>query len=262
MSADLVPAGPPTASELDVLMQQAKMLAPSGIIPREYQGNPPNILAAALMGRAFGWDALTAMRMVTVIQGTASLKPEAMLALIRQRGHHVSIEPHEDGRGVTVRGKRADNGDTAAASFTLVDAERAGLTKSQAWRNYPVDMCQWRAVARLSRSLFGDVVLGAGYVPEEIGGEAEVPDVAPSPVFVSPAPVDVDDIMDGELVDEPLELVPVEDSPYPDMVADLIAQASSVEACRDLWRDLEAAGHLDDHRDALMARVAELKAAS
>lgn len=259
MGTDMVPAGPPTANELDVLMQQAKMLAPSGIIPREYQGNPPNILAAALMGRAFGWDALTAMRMVTVIQGTASLKPEAMLALIRQRGHHVSIEPHANGRGVTVTGKRADNGDTAVASFTLEDAERAGLTKSQAWRNYPTDMCQWRAVARLSRSLFGDVVLGAGYIPEEIGGDADVPDVAAPPVFVAPDPVDAD-VVDAELVDA-VEVLPSESAPpLSSMWGVLIGDAQTLDELRDLWREVDAAGHLADWQHALKMRADELQA--
>jgi len=258
VGTDMVPAGPPTANELDVLMQQAKMLAPSGIIPREYQGNPPNILAAALMGRAFGWDALTAMRMVTVIQGTASLKPEAMLALIRQRGHHVSIEPHANGRGVTVTGKRADNGDTAASSFTLEDAERAGLTKSQAWRNYPVDMCQWRAVARLSRSLFGDVVLGAGYIPEEIGGDADVPEVAPPPVFVAPDPVDAD-VVDAELVDA-VEVLPSESAPpLSSMWGVLISEAESLDELRELWREVDAAGHLADWQHALKMRAGELQ---
>ena len=259
MGTDMVPAGPPTANELDVLMQQAKMLAPSGIIPREYQGNPPNILAAALMGRAFGWDALTAMRMVTVIQGTASLKPEAMLALIRQRGHHVSIEPHANGRGVTVTGKRADNGDTAVASFTLEDAERAGLTKSQAWRNYPTDMCQWRAVARLSRSLFGDVVLGAGYIPEEIGGEADVPEAPPAPVFVAPDPVDAD-VVDAELVDA-VEVLPSESAPpLSSMWGVLIGDAQTLDELRDLWREVDAAGHLADWQHALKMRADELQA--
>ena len=260
MGTDMVPAGPPTANELDVLMQQAKMLAPSGIIPREYQGNPPNILAAALMGRAFGWDALTAMRMVTVIQGTASLKPEAMLALIRQRGHHVNIEPHADGKGVTVKGKRADNGDQAVASFTLADAERAGLTKSQAWRNYPVDMCQWRAVARLSRSLFGDVVLGAGYIPEELGGDAGVPDspTADNP-FVSPAPVD-DDVMD--VIDaEVIEVLPPDTAPpLSSMWGVLISEAQTLDELRDLWREVDAAGHLADWQHALRMRADELAA--
>jgi hypothetical protein len=121
-------------------------------------------------------------------------------------------------------------------------------------------MCQWRAVARLSRSLFGDVVLGAGYIPEEIGGDAEVPDVVAPPVFVAPAPVDVDDIMEGEIVDEPLELIPVDDSPYSDMVAGLIAQASTLDALTELWLDVKASGRGDEYRDAFAARGAELKA--
>jgi len=248
MSGDLVAVGPPTSSELDVLMRQAEVLAPSGIIPRDYQRNPANILAAALMGRAFGWDALTAMRMVTVIQGTASLKPEAMLALVRQRGHHVSIEIHADGKGVTVSGKRADNGDTASASFTIADAERAGLLKNTSWKSYPVDMCQWRAVARLSRSLFGDVVLGAGYIPEEIGGEPEVPATVNNP-WTEPA-----DIVDAEVVEE-------DTSTDRDWAHD-IATATEVAALRTLWTEAKAADVLDLYGDDIQARVAALKSAT
>lgn len=255
MSGDLVPVGPPTVSELDVLMRQATALAPSGIIPRDYQNNPPNILAAALMGRAFGWDALTAMRMVTVIQGTASLKPEAMLALIRQRGHHVTIAPHADGQGVTVAGKRADNGDSAEASFTLVDAERAGLMRSDAWRRYPVDMCQWRAVARLSRALFGDVVLGAGYISEEIGGEPDVPGAVPEPSpWVEPEPAD---IVDAEVVEE--------ETAATDLARDWsgdIAAAGDVESLRALWVQAKDEGLLDLYGEDIQARVAAVKAAT
>lgn len=252
MSGDLVPVGPPTAGELDVLMRQAEVLAPSGIIPRDYQRNPANILAAALMGRAFGWDALTAMRMVTVIQGTASLKPEAMLALIRQRGHHVSIEVHPDGRGVTVRGKRADNGDTAEASFTVSDAERAGLLKNASWKSYPVDMCQWRAVARLSRSLFGDVVLGAGYIPEEIGGTPETPGAEhePSP-WVTPDPAD---IVDAEVIEE-------DTSPPRDWPRD-IAAADDLDVLRSMWVEAKADGVLDLYGPDIQARVAAVKSAT
>lgn len=247
---DIVPVGPPTSGELDVLMRQAEVLAPSGIIPRDYQRNPANILAAALMGRAFGWDALTAMRMVTVIQGTASLKPEAMLALIRQRGHHVTIDVHPDGRGVTVRGKRADNGDTAEASFTISDAERAGLLKNSSWKSYPVDMCQWRAVARLSRSLFGDVVLGAGYIPEEIGGVAEVPSAEPSP-WVTPEPAD---IVDAEVVEE--------DTPAErDWLAD-IAATDDVAVLRAMWVECKDAGVLELYGQDIRRRVNALKDAT
>ena len=249
MSGDLVPVGPPTAGELDVLMRQAEVLAPSGIIPRDYQRNPANILAAALMGRAFGWDALTAMRMVVVIQGAASLKPEAMLALIRQRGHHVTIEVHADGRGVTVRGKRADNGDTAEASFTIADAERAGLLKNTSWKSYPVDMCQWRAVARLSRALFGDVVLGAGYIPEEIGA-SDMTSAAITTPTADPDP----DIVDAEVIEE-------DTSPTRDWPRD-IALADDVDSLRAMWDEAKADGVLDLYGPDITARAAAVKAAT
>lgn len=204
--SELVPTTPST-NELDVLIRQAELLAKASIIPKDYQRNPGNVVAAALMGRAFGWDAMTSMRMVTVIQGTASLKPEAQLALIRQRGHSVKIEQHKDGQGVTVHGKRADTGDTASTTFTLADADRAGLLRNGTWKAYPLDMCQWRAISRLSRSLFGDVVLGAGYAPEEIA-LARVADVATvevtrdgtvaEPVFDT----ETGEIVDGEVVEE------------------------------------------------------------
>lgn len=158
----------PDNNELEVIIRQSEILAKSSIIPKDFKSNQGNIVAAALLGRSFGWDAMTSMRMFTVIQGTATLKPEAQLALIRQAGHNVEFIVHDDGKGVTATGTRADNGDVASTSFTLADAERAGLLRNGTWKSYPLDMCTWRAVTRLSRQLFSDVVLGAGYTPEEI----------------------------------------------------------------------------------------------
>lgn len=241
----------PSASELDVIERQADALARSSIVPPDYRGKPANIIAAALMGRSFGWDATTSMRMVTVISGTAGLKPEAMLALIRQRGHHVTIEAHADGRGVTVHGKRADNGDTASSSFTVADAERAGLTRSSAWKSYPVDMCQWRAVARLARSLFGDVVLGAGYVAEELGGEA-------MPMQPSPVRVDVvAEVVDAEVVEETF----VDDLSLVSSLLEDIDSVANLQSLRDIWRRADAAGVLGAVEDALRDRADEIKAA-
>ena len=158
----------PDNNELEVIIRQSEILATSSIIPKDFKGNTGNIVSAALLGRSFGWDAMTSMRMFTVIQGVASIKPEAQLALIRQAGHNVEFVIHDDGKGVTATGTRADNGDIGSASFTLADAERAGLLRNGTWKSYPLDMCTWRAATRLARQLFSDVVLGAGYTPEEI----------------------------------------------------------------------------------------------
>lgn len=245
--SDLIVANP-SPTELDVIERQADALARSSIVPPDYRGKAANIIAAALMGRSFGWDATTSMRMITVISGTAGLKPEAMLALIRQRGHHVTVKPHDDGRGVTVHGKRADNGDTASATFTLADAERAGLTRSSAWKSYPVDMCQWRAVARLARQLFGDVVLGAGYTAEELGAE---PDVA-APVVVAPVvDTDDDDVVDAEVVDD----APAYDAT---LLMLRIPEARTRADCRALWSEAKQHGVLEQVGPLIKARADEL----
>lgn len=162
----------PSNTEFDMIMRQAEMLAQSQIVPQAYQRQPANIVAAALAGRPFGWDASTSLRNVVVIQGTATIKPEALLGLIRKSGHSVTIERHAD--HVIATGKRRDTGDTMAVTFSLADAQRAGLSGKGAWKSWPTDMCQWRAVAALARGLFSDVTLGLSLIPEELGADVDV----------------------------------------------------------------------------------------
>ncbi len=155
----------------DLVMRQADVLASATIVPAAYRGKPADIIAAGLFGRAFGWDVMTSLRNIYVIEGAASMKPEAMLGLVRQAGHSVIIDV---GNGkATATGKRCDSGDEHTAIFTLEDAETAGLAGKKNWKQYEDSMLTWRAVSRLCRNLFSDVVLGAGYVPEELGAEVD-----------------------------------------------------------------------------------------
>lgn len=161
----------PTMNEFSVIQAQAAAIASSNIVPAAYRKNPDNVIVATLAGRPFGWDALTAMRNLTVIQGTATIKPEAMLGLIRAAGHSVSGETSPT--KATVTGKRRDTGDEMSFTFTIEDAKRAGLAGKDNWKNYPSSMLWARAVAQLGRMLFPDVLLGLSYVPEEIGATVD-----------------------------------------------------------------------------------------
>ena len=151
----------------DLVMREAEVLSSSTIVPRAYRGKAPDIVAAGLAGRAFGWDVMASMRNFHVIEGQASMKPEAMLGLVRQAGHSVIIE-NETGIAIAA-GKRVDTGDEYQATFSLADAQAAGLAGKKNWQQYEESMLTWRAVSKLCRVLFSDVVLGAGYVPEEVG---------------------------------------------------------------------------------------------
>jgi len=173
------------AAHFDLVMRQSVMLADSTIIPRDYRKKPADIVAAGLAGRAYGWDVMTSMRQFHVIEGTASLRPESMLGLVRQAGHSVTVE---HGPGVAVaHGTRHDTEDEHSASFTIADAQAAGLAGKKNWQQYEEAMLTWRAVSKLCRVLFPDVVLGAGYVPEELGAAVDASgDVVELPVIELP----------------------------------------------------------------------------
>ena len=167
MSSDLIPMS--ESATFDLIVRQSEILAQSTVIPAAYRRKGADIVAAGLAGRTYGWDVMTSMRQFHVIEGTASLRPESMLGLVRQAGHSVTVEVQPE--GAVAHGTRADTGDEHSASFTMDDAGAAGLADKRNWKQYRDAMLTWRAVAKLCRVLFPDVVLGAGYVPEELGAD-------------------------------------------------------------------------------------------
>lgn len=165
------------ANHFALLVRQAEVLSKSQILPAAYRHKSADIIAAGLAGRTFGWDVMTSLNNYHVIEGRASLRPEAMLGLVRRAGHSVKVRFFDEAQGVRVAeatGRRVDNADEHTARFSTIDADAAGLIGKKNWKQYEDAMLQWRAVSALCRVLFPDVVMGAGYVPEELGAPAEV----------------------------------------------------------------------------------------
>ena len=157
-----------TVTPWDVLNRQAAVLAESTIVPVRYQGHPEDIIAAGLMGHEVGWGVMTSLQLIHVVEGKPEISAEGMVALIRRAGHSVTGEVSPE--GATVRGRRGDNGDEMAYTFTQADAERAALAGKTNWKRYPSSMLWARAVSQLGRMLFPDVLLGVSYVKGEISG--------------------------------------------------------------------------------------------
>lgn len=257
---ELAPRPSPTvpAHEWSLIDRQAHALAQSDIIPGAYRRKPANIIAAALTGRQYGWDVMTAMRNGHVIEGTWGMKPEAMLGLVRRAGHSVTGEMTDT--GATVIGRRGDTGDEFRFTFTIEDGVRAGLVTLKdgkpyarssrgsklPWEQYPQMMCYWRAVGMLCRMLFSDVTLGV-YSVEELGasvdGEGEVIDV-------------------GEVAHAPAEPQPLSDDVLAQFVQacetegihpDTVLAAAFVDGVPDPLTD----AHLPAMRDAFRSLVGE-----
>jgi hypothetical protein len=101
------------------------------------------------------------------IQGKIELSARLMTYLIRRAGHSLIVKTINDNECV-LEGTRKDNGDCCTASFTIQEAQKAGLIRSGSnWIKYPQDMLYARALSRLGRRLFADVI-GNAYVSGEI----------------------------------------------------------------------------------------------
>lgn len=94
------------------------------------------------------------------VQGKVEMSAQMMTQLIRRAGHSIIKDPKSNDEICILHGKRKDNGDTWTESFSMKDAERAGLTKNPTWKSYPRDMMFNRTLSRLGKQLFGDVIKG------------------------------------------------------------------------------------------------------
>lgn len=131
-------------------------------------GERPGIMMIMLAARELGISPMQALNGgLNIISGKVEISARMMNALIRRGGHSISIVESSDS-ACKLKGRRADNGDTAEVSYTILEAQKAGLVKQGGgWTKNPKDMCFARALSRLARQLFSDVI-GIGYVEGEI----------------------------------------------------------------------------------------------
>lgn len=131
-------------------------------------GNETGLMMIMLSAREIGIPPMQALNGgINIINGKVEISARMMSALIRKSGHSLSVKSLSDTE-CTIVGKRCDNGDTGVASFTIQEAQKAGLIRQGGgWTKFPKDMLYARALSRLARQLFSDVI-GMGYVEGEI----------------------------------------------------------------------------------------------
>ena len=139
------------------------------------------------------------------IQGKIEISAALMNSMIRKAGHKLEIL-QLDNKTCSIKGTRKDDGSTYTETFTIQDAEMAGLMANQVWKKYPKNMLFARALKNLARMLFSDVI-GSAYVEGEVSSldeetpkkalesheEAVIVEAAIEEAVVEQAPVVVED---------------------------------------------------------------------
>lgn len=182
---------------LDEALKFADVLAKSSIVPKDFNGNPGNILVAIQWGMELGLQPMQAMQNIAVINGRPSLWGDAVIALVRGSPLCESIIESIEGDVATCRVKRRGEPEQSR-SFSMADAKAAGLSgKSGPWTQYPKRMLQMRARAFALRDVFPDVLRGMP-IAEEVMDMGER-DVTPSQPRVQAEPESLPAYTDEQL---------------------------------------------------------------
>ena len=163
---------PPSPAEWQAMKQQASVIARSGLAPKAVS-TPEKVLVIAMKGRELSIPPMQALSHIHIVEGKPTLSAELMTALVRRAGHKLRVSEWTDEQCV-LEGIRADDPEhVQTTSFTAEEAKVAGLLNKSVWKNYRQAMLFSRCVSKHCRSQFADVLMGASYVPEELGAEVD-----------------------------------------------------------------------------------------
>lgn len=202
----------PTVVTVQETMTLCQMLMQT---PHYKKMGQEGIFAVVQKAKSIGVDPLDALNGgFYFVQGKVELTSTMMNDLIRRKGHSITKDKKSDDKICILHGKRADTGDTWSESFSIEDAKTAGIYRNQ-WLKYPKDMLFARALSRLARQLFPDVIKGC-YVDGEIQQATEKASHSPEPIVEEP-PIDLQEMKESienhielphkELLDEYLQFV-------------------------------------------------------
>ena len=153
----------PHAAEL------AEKIARTDFAPAGLRGKPEAVMAAMLTGNELGIGPMAALSEIGVINGKPCLSAKLMRGLVQRAGHEIWFAEKTNTR-VTICAQRSGwpEDRVAKVTWTMDDANRAGLGGGQNYRKYPRAMLAARATGEICRDNFADVLGGIGYTPEEL----------------------------------------------------------------------------------------------
>ena len=153
--------------------QLAEALTGTGMVPKQYQGNPEDGAAAIMYGDEIGLTPLQSLQSINVVHGTPGLDARTMVALVLAAGHEVWTESESPSK-VVVCGRRRGSSRTERAEWDMPRAERAGYASRYSnYKTKPVEMLYARAAATVCRRVAPDALKGLAYTTAELEDDAQ-----------------------------------------------------------------------------------------
>lgn len=185
----------PQPHEMGQMRDLIGVLEQAGVLDERLRGQPAKAMALGMKGWELGLPLMQALEGLYIADdGKIAMQADLMRAMVQRSGIGVVIPIETTNDGALVEAIRygvAGRPDKVARfSFTLQDAERAGLAHTTSWRKWPGMLCLARATSYACRTVFPDVLAGVSYTPEELAitqHTASAPAAAPTPADPAPA---------------------------------------------------------------------------
>lgn len=167
------------------VLQFAKTMSESVFVPKDMRGRPGDVIAAIQYGAELGIAPMAALQNIAVINGRPSVWGDLLEAVILNHPELKEFKKTYDAatKVATCRIVRHHaNGVVREIeeSFSWAEAEQAGLTKKDLYKQYPKRMLAARARGFAVREAFSDVLKGL-YTREE-AEDIQPVDIGPATV--------------------------------------------------------------------------------
>ena len=171
--------------DVPAAVKLSQILVASRLLPRAIS-TPEAAVTVIMAGRELGLTAMQSLRSIHIIEGKPTMSADLMVALVKRSPvcRHFSLVESTAERA-TYETQRRDDPSPTRLSFTMAEAQAAGVATKDNWRKFPAAMLRARAASALVRAVYPDVLLG---VYDSDSGELEDATPAPAPVIVEAVP--------------------------------------------------------------------------
>lgn len=161
----------------DELHRQAKALSPSSLIPKGLRGKDDketlaNVTLVLAYGREIGLGPIASLSGVAVVNGRPFSESQTLAAAVRASGHCLYLRRVEASpKSVTWETHRRGDPAPERRTFSMADAQTAGLAQRETYKAHPERMLSARALGWLLRDVYPDVTKGMGTEAEREDAE-------------------------------------------------------------------------------------------
>lgn len=238
---EIIPA-PFEPNNLDQAYSLAERLATASLLPVYLRGKPSDVFMTLLLGRDLGLTAMQAITGIHVIEGKPSVSAQTAVALVKRSGlcKYFRLVEGSD-KAASYETHRVGEPGPTRMTYTIEEAQRAGLSGKHNWKAYPAAMLRARCAMALARDVYPDLIANV-YDPEELEDRIEqlrTNELTPPPTKTAPTPLGKAPAPASKAAHPPAPPAPRGPDPIPREIAEQSKRdlAQQRRAAADAWQD-------------------------